>query len=77
MRASEFILEGDMLSALQKVASIIKMEAGKPNPQQFVLDKLMRLMNNHDDKKVLSIINQACQQFLHFPTVSAYADSLK
>lgn len=76
MRAKEIFKE-DQTSPLQKVASIIKMEANKPNPERFVLDKLMRLMNIHDEKKVLQVINKACQEILNVPNVQAYADSLK
>jgi hypothetical protein len=77
MRAKEFISEGDQASALQKVANIIKGEATKPNAQQFVLDKLMRLTGNHDENKIMQIINKACQSILKFPDVQSYANSIK
>jgi len=77
MRAKEFISEGDQASALQKVAEIIKNEAKKPNAQQFVLDKLMRLTGNHDENKIMQIINKACQSILNCPDVPAYANSIR
>jgi len=77
MRAKEFISEGDQTAALQKVAEIIKSEAKKPNAQQFVLDKLMRLTGNHDETRIMQIINKACQSILNFPDVQSYADSIK